>query len=91
MVQWTAQKVAKTDPQVAQALLYNNRFWRGLFHKNPRGWGKRTQSRLKTIVQASKTAIQKLTDQFVDPSGTKEVVQIPPQPEVLHSETETKA
>lgn len=70
IVKWDAKKLAKTQPDIANALLHNNRFWRGMFHKNPRGFGKGTLRRLEGITKASKNAIQKLTDQFADPSGT---------------------
>lgn len=69
IARWDAKRLAKTQPAVAQALLHNNRFWRGMFHKNPRGWGKRNKRNLANIINASKKAIQKLNDQFADPSG----------------------
>jgi len=70
---WSANKLAKKDPTIAKALLHNNRIWRGMFHNTPRGWGSRNKRNLANIVNASKKAIQKLNDQFADPSGhTKE-------------------
>jgi len=68
---WDAKRLAKTEPAIAKALLHNNRFWRGMFHKTPRGWGKRNRRNLANIINASKKAIQKLNDQFADPSGHK--------------------
>lgn len=72
LVKWDAKRLAKKDPVLANALLHNNRFWRGMFNKNSRGWNKRTMKKLDGIKQSSKQAIQRLTDQFADPSGQKE-------------------
>jgi len=71
IVKWDAKKLAKTQPDIANALLHNNRFWRGMFYKNPRGFGKATLRRMEAITKTSKNAIQKLTDQFADPSGNQ--------------------
>ena len=57
------------DTMVAKALAYNNRFWRGMFPKTPRGWGRRTVKGVSSIQNQSKVLIQKLNDQFADPSG----------------------
>lgn len=69
VAQWQARRLSEKSPQIAHALLHNNRFWRGMFHKNPRGWGQRNRRKLADIIQSSKQAIQKLTDQFAEPSG----------------------
>ena len=69
LAHWEAKRLNKHAPNIAQALLYNNRFWHSLFAKNPRGWNKRSQKNLDEVVQASKQAIQKLNDQFANPSG----------------------
>ncbi len=73
VVAWDAKRLAKQQPDIAHALLHNNCFWRGMFHKNPRGWGKATEKKCAIIVAESKQAIQKLTDQFADPSGVEPV------------------
>ena len=64
-----AKKIARHDPVLANALLHNNRFWHGMFSTNSRGWGNRTAKKLASIKETSKRSIQKLTDQFADPSG----------------------
>ncbi len=64
-----ARRLSKTDPQIGNALLHNTRFWRGMFPAEPRGWSKRGRRKLSRIVAASKSAIQKLNDQFANPSG----------------------
>ncbi|BBP44625.1 dynamin family protein [Thiosulfativibrio zosterae] len=69
MAVWDAKRLSQTHPDIANALLYNNRFWRGMHHALPRGWGSKTSTQLTKIVKSSKDAIQKLTDQFADPSG----------------------
>lgn len=66
---WDAKRLAKKDKQVSNALLHNTRFWRGMFPSSPRGWSKRNRFRLSEIVKAGKKAIQKLNDQFANPSG----------------------
>ncbi|WP_373017317.1 dynamin family protein [Thiomicrorhabdus sp.] len=66
---YDARKLETEQPDIANALRYNNRFWRGMFSQHVRGWGRRNQKRLVSIVQSSKQAIQSLTDQFANPSG----------------------
>ncbi|NPA71815.1 MAG: dynamin family protein [Gammaproteobacteria bacterium] len=72
-----AKKLMKTDPQVANAFLFNTRFWRGMAHANPRGWSGRNRMALERITDASKRAIQKLNDQFVNPTGKEKMVTHP--------------
>ncbi len=67
--QWEVKRWQVLDPVVAKALAYNNRFWRGMFPKTPRGWGRRTFKGIDLIKNKSKQLIQKLNDQFADPSG----------------------
>lgn len=69
---WHASKIEESEPDMANALLHNNRFWRGIFARSPRGWSGRTQKRLLGLMQDSKRSIQKLTDQFANPSGTNQ-------------------
>lgn len=76
LVKYDAKRLAKSDPAVANALLYNNRFWRGMFSKFSRGCGKRTVKHLDAVRLSSKQAIQKLTDQFADPSGQNNVEEV---------------
>jgi len=69
---WDSAKLEKTDTQIANALRHNTRFWRGMFPKEPRGWTKRNRRKLTSIVNAGKQAIQKLNDQFANPSGKQD-------------------
>ncbi len=71
IAKWDANRLVKKEPAIANALLFNNRFWRGMFHANPRGWNKRTLKKVQEVKQHAKKSIQKLTDQFADPSGQK--------------------
>lgn len=70
---WDAHRIEKSDAQLANALRHNTRFWRGMFPKEPRGWTARNRRKLSHIVNASKQAIQKLNDQFANPSGRVDV------------------
>lgn len=68
--QWQQNTLRQQDEsRLANALAHSTRFWRGLFNEEPRGWSRGTQKLLGKIGQASKKAIQKLNDQFTDPSG----------------------
>ena len=89
---WDANRIAKTDSQLANALRHNTRFWRGMFPKEPRGWTKRSRRKLSNIVNASKKAIQKLNDQFANPSGKTETGVSTPKAvnEVVAPKTEQK-
>jgi hypothetical protein len=76
---WAARKVKEkllagvkdTDlvPNYRRALDKSSRWWRSLFFPNPAGWGKRTSARLGTVVEASNAYIQKLNDEYTNPSG----------------------
>ncbi len=64
-----AKRLARKELQIANALIHNTRFWRGLFPSAPRGWNNRTRKHLSKIIDAGKRSIQKLNDQFASPSG----------------------
>ena len=89
---WDAKRLEKTDSQIANALRHNTRFWRGLFPNQPRGWSNRSRRKLTNIVNASKRAIQKLNDQFANPSGKTEsdnsVNAYAPQDEIFSPKSE---
>ncbi len=77
IAKWDAGRLMKKDPQIATALLHNNRFWRGMSHNKPRGWSGRNRMALERVVDASKNAIQKLNDQFVNPTGKPSITAEP--------------
>jgi len=76
---WAAAKVKKKllaeikDPDLIssyqRALNKSSRWWRSLFFPNPAGWGRRTADRLVKVVEDSNAYIQKLNDEFTNPSG----------------------
>ena len=76
---WAAGKVKKKllaeikDPDLLpnyqRALHKNSRWWRSLFFPNPAGWGRRTAAGLAKVVEDSNAYIQKLNDEYTNPSG----------------------
>jgi len=48
----------------------STRYWRSIFLKAPAGWGSRSRRRLAEVIAESNTYVQKLNDQYTDPSGT---------------------
>jgi hypothetical protein len=80
---WAAKKVsAKLLAEVKDSDLHSNyqrayrknsRWWRSLFWPNPAGWGRRTAARLEKVLDDSNAYIQKLNDEYTNPSGTDNV------------------
>ena len=76
---WAARRVQKKllaeikDPDLVanykQALHKSCRWWRSLFLPNPAGWGRRTAGKLDQVVEDSNAYIQKLNDEYTNPSG----------------------
>ena len=76
---WAARKVTKKllaeikDPDLLpnhrRALRKSSRWWRSLFLPNPAGWGRRTSARMEKVVDDSNAYIQKLNDEYTNPSG----------------------
>jgi len=76
---WAARKVKQKllaeikDPDLLasykRALHKSSRWWRSLFFPNPAGWGRRTSARLEQVVEESNAYIQKLNDEYANPSG----------------------
>ncbi len=76
---WAAGKVKKKllaeikDPDLLpnyqRALHKSSRWWRSLFFPNPAGWGRRTAAGLEKVVDDSNAYIQKLNDEYTNPSG----------------------
>ncbi len=79
---WAAKKVAKkllaevedTDlhPNFKRAFRKNSRWWRSLLWPTPAGWGKRIAARLERVLDDSNAYIQKLNDEYTNPSGRDE-------------------
>jgi hypothetical protein len=76
---WAAQKVMdRLLTKVKNHDLYVNyksafhrssRWWRSIFLPNPAGWGRRTAVRLENVLEDSNAYIQKLNDEYTNPSG----------------------
>ena len=76
---WASQKVTtKLLKEVKNPDLHINykrafhkssRWWRSIFLPKPAGWGRRTAERLEQVLEDSNAYIQKLNDEYTNPSG----------------------
>jgi len=76
---WAARKVQKKllaeieDSELLanykRAMHKSSRWWRSLFLPNPAGWGRLAADRLEQVVEDSNAYIQKLNDEYTNPSG----------------------
>ena len=72
---WLATRAARKLPDegrlgnLRRAFLKNTAFWRSLFSSSIVGWNKKTKSRLSSLRDAADEFVQKLNDQFANPSG----------------------
>ena len=76
---WSANKIMhkllldvknpELHPQYQRAFRKSSRWWRSLFLPNPSGWGKGTAARLEKVLDDSNAYIQKLNDEYTNPSG----------------------
>jgi len=76
---WAAKKISARllaevkdpdlHPNYQLAFRKSSRWWRSLFWPNPAGWGKRTAARLEKVLDDSNAYIQKLNDEYTNPSG----------------------
>jgi len=57
------------DETYLLALHKNTRFWRSVLQKTPVGWSRRTKKRLTSVINSSSAFVQRLNDQFTNPSG----------------------
>ncbi|MDQ7075239.1 MAG: dynamin family protein [Gammaproteobacteria bacterium] len=57
------------DESYLVALRKNTRFWRSVVQKTPTGWGRRAKKRLTAVMNKSSAFVQRLNDQFTNPSG----------------------
>ena len=62
-------KDADLHPNYKRAFRKNSRWWRTLLWPNPAGWGKRTAAGLEKVMDDSNAYIQKLNDEYTNPSG----------------------
>ncbi len=71
-----ADKVAATlqddklPGNLVAAFRKNTEFWRPMWRRNPWGWSKRSRLILKSVRDTADRYVQRLNDQFTNPSGT---------------------
>jgi Dynamin family len=80
---WSAKKIihklisevknAELHPNYRRALRKSSRWWRSLLLPNPAGWGKNTAARLEKVLDDSNAYIQKLNDEYTNPSGEDKI------------------
>jgi hypothetical protein len=80
---WAANKAsAKLLAEVSDSDLHPNyqrtfgkssSWWRSIFWPHPAGWGKRTAARLEKVLDDSNAYIQKLNDEYTNPSGRDKI------------------
>ncbi len=58
-----------SDEMYIGAFARNTRFYRSVFLKTPTGWTKSAQNKIIHVIEASSEFVQKLNDQFTNPSG----------------------
>jgi len=76
---WSADKIipklllevknTEQHPNYRRAFRKSSRWWRSIFLPNPAGWGKNTAARLEKVLEDSNAYIQKLNDEYTNPSG----------------------
>jgi hypothetical protein len=62
-------KVRELWPNYARAFRKNTRWFRSIFRRRPAGWGAKTANTLAHLAEASLQYVQKLNDQYTNPSG----------------------
>jgi len=73
MTRRTLRKLlAGPDEPYYPALQKNTRIYRSVFSTKPVGWNKRTQQDVVDVIEHSSEFVQKLNDQFTNPSGDEE-------------------
>ena len=66
-------KNPELHPNYQRAFRKSRRWWRSLFLPNPAGWGKNTAARLEKVLDDSNAYIQKLNDEYTNPSGENRI------------------
>lgn len=60
-------------PNYKRAFRSSSRWWRTIIWPKPAGWGKRTAARLEKVLDDSNAYIQKLNDEYTNPSGSDKI------------------
>ena len=55
--------------QLRQAFIANTRAWHSVLRKKPVGWRSRSRKRLQRVIAEANGFVQRLNDEFTDPSG----------------------
>ncbi len=64
------KKMQNTDEQdYINAFKMNTRFFRSLFSSTPVGWSKKSRAVIEDVLEQSSDFVQRLNDQFANPSG----------------------
>ncbi|MEE4604513.1 MAG: dynamin family protein [Desulfobacteraceae bacterium] len=66
-------KNPELHPNYQRAFRKSRRWWRSIFLPNPAGWGKNTAARLEKVLDDSNAYIQKLNDEYTNPSGENKI------------------
>jgi hypothetical protein len=66
-------KNPELHPNYQRAFRKSRRWWRSIFLPNPAGWGKKTTARLEKVLDDSNAYIQKLNDEYTNPSGENRI------------------
>jgi hypothetical protein len=66
-------KNPELHPNYQRAFRKSRRWWRSLLLPNPAGWGKKTAARLEKVLDDSNAYIQKLNDEYTNPSGEDKI------------------
>ena len=62
-------KVREFLPNYVRAFRKNTRWFRSIFRRRPAGWGRTTADHLARLVDVSLQYVQRLNDQYTNPSG----------------------
>ncbi len=70
---WFANREIKRwideDPAIAEAVRHNTKWHRPILRIWLKGWSRRAQEKLEQVMEYSRSAIRRLNDQYVSPSG----------------------
>lgn len=72
-----ASRISRTLPRsdmpgnMVTAFAKNTQIWRSVFHTSPHGWNRRIARKLRAVAENSGQFVQKLNDDFANPSGRK--------------------
>ena len=66
---YESKAMAKKDISVSKAIIQNTRWFKPIFGLRKSAWQKNTKDKLTILMKQGRSAIQRLNDQFVSPSG----------------------